>query len=160
MTNNKFLELIFGIKLSEKKIKLAFFLGFSGAIPFIYFSTIIFYNLNFYLDPISLLRRYSEIILSFLGAVHWGVFFSENNKNFNRLVWSVTPSMIAFFSTFFSNIFGIYILIAGFFLSFIVDRKYFCIAGYEWYLSLRLRLTIIVTFSLLLTLEKLIRFNS
>ncbi len=160
MTINKLLELIFGINQSKKNVKLAFFLGFSGAIPFVFFSIIIFCDLKFYLDPVSLLRRYSEIILSFLGAVHWGLILTQNNKNANRLVWSITPSLIAFFSTFFSNIFGFFVLMTGFFLSFIIDRKYFCIADYEWYLILRLRLTIIVSFSLLLTLEKLISINS
>lgn len=158
--SNKFLNFIFGVSQAEKNVVLAFFLGFSGAIPFVFFTILFLNDYNLYLEPVVLLRSYSEIILSFLGAVHWGFFISEKEKNIYRLVWSVIPSLIAFFSTFFSNIVGFLILTTGFFLSYLLDKKYFRASDCHWYLLLRLRLTIIVTFCLLLTLEKLVNVNS
>ena len=36
---------------------------------------------------------YAAIILTFLGAVHWGAAIYSNNKEFKTYVWSVTPAI-------------------------------------------------------------------
>ncbi len=70
-----------------------YFIGIPGLIPFY----LCFYNIDliFLEFDKEMFVIYSSVILSFLGAVYWGLYLS--NKNKIAIVFSVTPCVYAFF---------------------------------------------------------------
>ena len=95
-----------------------YFIGIPGLIPFY----LCFYNIDliFLEFDEDMFVIYSSVILSFLGAVYWGVYLSTNNKV--AIIFSVTPCVYAFFilaydlnfsATLWYLIFG-YLIVLGF----------------------------------------------
>lgn len=70
-----------------------YFIGIPGLIPFY----LCFYNIDliFLEFDKDMFVIYSSVILSFLGAVYWGIYLSSNNKT--AIVFSVVPCIYAFF---------------------------------------------------------------
>ena len=70
-----------------------YLLGIPGLIPFY----LCFYNIDllFLEFDKSMFIYYSSVILSFLGAVYWGVYLQS--KNIIAILFSVCPTVYAFF---------------------------------------------------------------
>ena len=70
-----------------------YLIGIPGLIPFY----LCFYNIDLiFLDfDKQMFVYYSAVILSFLGAVYWGVFLQC--KNYIAILFSVCPAVYAFF---------------------------------------------------------------
>lgn len=70
-----------------------YFIGIPGLIPFY----LCFYNIDLiFLDfNKEMFVVYSSVILSFLGAVYWGLYLTSKNKV--AIIFSVTPCVYAFF---------------------------------------------------------------
>ncbi|MBH68462.1 MAG: DUF3429 domain-containing protein [Rhodospirillaceae bacterium] len=128
-------------------------LGVAGLLPFISASLLVF------LLPDSgrqmafdVLVHYAAVILSFLGAVHWGLTMCRLNQStlmfrdiWIGFGWGVTPALIAWIATQMVLTAALITLIAGFSAAFVVDvwsKKKSWIP--EWYLKLRKPLTLIV----------------
>ena len=132
-------------------------LGWLGIIPFIIciLFTFFYSNIDFKARDIGI--AYSSIVLSFLGAVHWGLLF-ENTKEepkviISRWLWGVTPSLIAWLGLSIMIILNSYktasiILALGYAVSFVFDYK--VLSDYQWYKKLRVYLTIIALLSTLI----------
>ena len=121
-------------------------LGYGGLLPFVL------------LAPASLLDHhhgavwgdalvaYGAIILSFIGALHWGLAMtlpdlSERQRS-AWFVWSVVPALIAWPAVLFSPIIAAPLLVFGFIAHYLQDRRLVRQASLpDWYLPLRLRLT-------------------
>ncbi len=99
----------------------ALVLGAGGLIPFAA-ATLGAWTLD---DPLLVARvidavvLYAAVILSFVGAVHWGLEMAEYGPKskvggWDRYGWAVTPSLIAWFATFLVAEGAIGVLIAGF----------------------------------------------
>jgi len=99
---------------------------------------------------------YSVITLSFLGGIHWGATMVSADLSARQtkraLLWSVTPTLIAFLSTMVHN-YHLALIAAGFVITYLVDKQlYQWYKLPEWFIRLRLILTCAVVAALLLTL--------
>ena len=70
-----------------------YFIGIPGLIPFY----LCFYNIDliFLEFDKEMFVIYSSVILSFLGAVYWGLYLTSKNKV--AIIFSVTPCIYVFF---------------------------------------------------------------
>lgn len=143
--------------------KIALYLGYGGLIPFIALSLMsslgISFPLNLNISIELFLAIYAAVIISFLGAIHWGVALSItdqlNNKDSNTLfLYSVIPSLLAWFSFIFDVKTCLFLLACIVIGCFIIDSvilfKKLNTSVAKSFKKLRLHLTIIVSASLLL----------
>lgn len=97
---------------------------------------------------------YGAVILSFVGALHWGVAMSASGldptQRRRAFVWSVVPALLAWPATVLAGSEASLILVLGFALHLVQDRR---LAGPAelppWYLPLRWRLTVVAGLCLL-----------
>ena len=142
----------------------AIFVGYTGTIPFIFLALCVWILDHEYILKISnAIIIYSYIILTFIGAVYWGLGVSIDNskRSFKYYIYSVTPSLVCWFLFLLNlaNLVNIIFIIIFINLSLLLEKKLLNKRKLNWYLLLRLRLNIIVTFSLLAFLTRLILFN-
>jgi hypothetical protein len=128
------------------------YLGYAGLIPFLGLSAGLWFIPQQYESSISLaLLAYGAVILSFMGAIHWGVAIElENTLQKMQLGWSVVPALIGWVALLLPVIYGYSILIIAFSALCIVDsymtkQK----AMPPWYPRLRVPLTAVVVLSLI-----------
>lgn len=136
--------------------RLAHLLGYAGLAPFVLLTLGAW---AVHSDWLAYFIRgqlaYGIAILSFLGGIHWGAVMMSGELTMDQtrkaLVWSVLPSLIAWFSTMMGG-FGFAMLMAGFIAAYQVDKRLFAWYRFEpWFLQLRLKLTIVVVVMLMLT---------
>lgn len=91
---------------------------------------------------------YSAVIISFIGAVHWGfILKSQTVERAERLLaFAVIPSLVGWMGLLGPTLFSLVVFAAGFPCLYIYERhtKLRQLLP-EWYMGLRLRLTILVT---------------
>ena len=132
--------------------KLAKMLGYAGLIPFVFFSVISWLDFPLIQAPHYYLMTYAAIILSFMGAVHWGVAMSVKNEKANyQLAISVVPPLLGWFALLLPMIYGYSILIISFSLLCLLDKEQNKRGVFpEWYYPLRVILTTIVVMCLII----------
>ena len=129
--------------------RLAHQLGFAGLLPFLMLMLgVWFADVSWLGDFLLGQKAYAMVILSFLGGIHWGAAMLCSTLSLNdtkkALVWSVTPSLIAWSATL-SGEFGMAVLIGGFIVALEVDKRMFSRYGMpDWLIRLRTRLTVAV----------------
>jgi len=104
-----------GLNMLSDIPKPALFLGLSGLIPFIA-STVGVYALGPSEATLALQAQifYAVTILSFLGAVHWGIAMTDAGAfDWGRATWGVTPALVAWLATWFTAPFALATLIVG-----------------------------------------------
>jgi uncharacterized membrane protein len=89
---------------------------------------------------------YGSVILSFVGAVHWGIALTRSDLGEQRRnstwIWSVVPALLAWLALLVTPIVATIVLVAGFVAQYLQDRRLSGQASLPtWYLPLRLRLT-------------------
>ena len=139
--------------------RLIMLLGILGLMPFIFGLIDLLLNRDNLFFVINLPKYYGSIILTFLGAVYWGIILNDSNKNFITekvktfvIFWSIIPSLWSGLILIFSHNITIIILALCFIIVQFVDEfiiKYFKFP--IWYLFLRRSLTISVTSILILS---------
>ncbi|MDJ0806996.1 MAG: DUF3429 domain-containing protein [Gammaproteobacteria bacterium] len=93
---------------------------------------------------------YGAVILTFVGAIHWGRAMASNDAAL--MTWSVLPSLVAWISLLLKPEFGLPVLILSFLsLNFFDQQQY---QDAAWFRPLRFRLTAGVT--ILLTISWLL----
>jgi hypothetical protein len=92
------------------------------------------------------LVAYGAVILSFVGALHWGFAMTLPNLREPRrriaFIWSVVPALLAWVGLLLAPALGAALMIVAFLAQYAQDRnlsKHGTLPG--WYLPLRLRLT-------------------
>lgn len=132
-------------------------LGYGGLLPFVGLALAIWVDQS----HISLWRdaliNYSAVILSFVGALHWGFAMSPSgmtpNQRTKSFVWSVVPSLLGWVALSMTPKYATLLLVAGFLAHFWQDKRLVQLVNLPaWYLPLRLRLTLVACISLLTTL--------
>lgn len=87
---------------TEREVpKAAVWLGYSGLIPFVVLTLVcIFGGAYPYLLAVEALRGYGACILSFMGAIHWGLAIhpAAQDPSLKRLGLSVVPPLVAWAS--------------------------------------------------------------
>ena len=133
--------------------KLTILLSILGLLPFIFGLMDLLLNRDNLFFVINLPKYYGSIILTFLGAVYWGIILNDSNKNLITekvktfiIYWSIVPSLWSGLILIFSHNITIIILALCFIIVQFVDEfiiKYFKFP--IWYLFLRRALTMFVT---------------
>ena len=93
------------------------------------------------LDARMALLAYGAVILSFLGGIHWGLVMRAALPASGRLLWGVTPSLLAWLALLLPPAPGLWLLAVALLLCFVVDRALYRAAGLERWLPLRLQLS-------------------
>lgn len=130
-------------------INWAMWLGYAGLIPFIISALLCFSN-NLQWQQLALqsLINYAAIIITFIGALHWGSALQSLKYNSHpQLVISIMPSLIAWLALFLSSIYTISVLIMLFIAMLIIDIKRW--SHRAWFVRLRIQLTAVAVLSLL-----------
>ena len=132
--------------------QLARLLGFAGLVPFIAFSTGTWTTLPIMQNAHFVLMTYAAVILSFMGAVHWGLAMSGSNTTAKvQLGASVLPALLGWVALLIPMLYGYILLAACFIVLLMADT----IAGSkglvpDWYLPMRFILTTVVVLCLLI----------
>ncbi|WP_439852711.1 DUF3429 domain-containing protein [Pseudomonas syringae] len=130
-------------------------LGYGGLLPFILLALLIPFSLDYRpLFEIALVN-YGAVILSFVGALHWGFAMTVQGmsaeKGRDRFIWSVIPALIAWIATLLPMPLGCLLLVIGLAAHLRQDRQLLRVMSLPaWYLPMRLRLTFVASVSLLL----------
>lgn len=130
-------------------------LGYGGLLPFISLALLISFSLEHRPFWGHALVAYGAVILSFVGALHWGFAMTAQDMSADqrrgRFIWSVIPSLIAWPATLLSVPLGCLLLIVGFLAHYWQDRQLVKLCSLPgWYLPMRLRLTAVASVCLLL----------
>jgi hypothetical protein len=129
-----------------------FSLGIAGLIPFIFLAVADFLMPDSYKPMILFsLLAYGASISSFLGAIHWGLTMRDETPNTMYLLWGVCPSLIAWCSLMLKPALGLLLTSALLWLCFFIDTKIYPKYSLKHWLPMRLGLTIIASFSCLVT---------
>ena len=126
-------------------------LGYAGLIPFVTFSIGCWIPLPLVHDPVAILIAYAAVILTFIGAVHWGVVMSANDDRHSmQLVASVVPSLVGWLALLMPAAPALIVLLFGFIVHILYDwAMHKQLVFPEWYLPMRVRLTTVVSICLL-----------
>ena len=132
--------------------KLIFLLSGLGLLPFFFGLIDLFLNKDNLFFVINLPKYYGSIILTFLGAIYWGIILNDSHKNLISekvktyiICWSIIPSLWSGLILIFNHNITIIILAICYIIVQYVDEfiiKYFKFP--IWYLFLRRLLTMIV----------------
>ena len=121
-------------------------LGYGGLIPFLALTPASLLDHHHGALWSDALYAYGAIILSFIGALHWGLAMSQPELSERQrsawFVWSVIPALIAWPAILFSPLLAAPLLVFGFIAHHLQDRRLARQARLaDWYLPLRLRLS-------------------
>ena len=121
-------------------------LGYGGLIPFLVLTPVSLLDYHYSALWSDALYAYGAIILSFIGALHWGLAMSlpelSERQRSALFLWSVVPALIAWPAVLFSPPIAAPLLVFGFIAHYLQDRRLARQATLPgWYLPLRLRLT-------------------
>lgn len=121
-------------------------LGYGGLLPFVALAGIGWWAPTTPLWGTALLA-YGAVILSFVGALHWGFAMVlgelSDRERTHRFVWSVVPSLLAWPAVLLPMAGGAALLIVGFAAHLVQDLRLASRAALPaWYLPLRWRLTV------------------
>ena len=121
-------------------------LGYGGLLPFLALAAV---GLGAPSTPwwSAALLAYGAVILSFVGALHWGFAMAQSGlsapERTRCFVWSVVPSLMAWPATLLPAAAGAVLLIAGFAAHLVQDHRLAARTSLPvWYLPLRWRLTV------------------
>ena len=128
-------------------------IGYSGLIPFIGLSAMsdLWHDIHHSAILFSLLA-YGATIISFLGAIHWGLAMREEQPDHIAIIWGVIPSLVAWCSLIVDTYWGLAIQVITLWVCFFVDYKRYPQFGVSELLSMRLQLTVIAGVCLVLPL--------
>lgn len=126
----------------------AAWLGFGGLLPFIGLALTAFVDRHHGIVWADALVAYGAVILSFVGALHWGFAMAlpgmPQALRRNCFVWSVVPALVAWPAMMLEPVLGAPLLMGGFVAHIWQDHR---LAGRvalpAWYLPLRRQLSIV-----------------
>ena len=135
-------------------------LGYGGLLPFVLLISAVYFLPQHRVFLGQALCAYGAVILSFVGALHWGFAMTlqglSTKQRLESYVWSVVPALLAWPALVVeSAALGSGLLALGFVANYWRDV---CLARATrlpgWYLPLRLRLTTVAGLCLLLLVAK------
>jgi hypothetical protein len=129
-------------------------LGVSGLIPFVFPALVIHHTPELGdLDWRALQADYGAVILSFVGALHWGYALqagASGRDAWLRYGWSVIPALLAWVALQCPIEIGLRLLAGGLVCAVLVDRGLLAAVSLPpWFMQLRYQLTTIAALSLL-----------
>ena len=128
--------------------RVAMVLGYAGLIPFVV-SVALLWHPTLRGLGIGSLFAYAAVILSFIGAVHWGVALGGGQAQpDSRYVLSVLPALAAWCCVLLPQRYALPLLAAAFVGWWLWERTLPERSLPPWYLQLRSHLTLVVVLSL------------
>jgi hypothetical protein len=95
---------------------------------------------------LSALLAYGASILGFLGAVHWGLVMRDTSgRSTGSLVWGVMPALVAWIALLIGSTSGLWLVAAGLWACFAVDRVAYPRFNVRGWLPMRLVLTVVAS---------------
>tara|TARA_Y100001935_G_scaffold223408_1_gene198774 strand:- start:8471 stop:8974 length:504 start_codon:yes stop_codon:yes gene_type:complete len=132
--------------------KIALLLAYGGAFPFLFLSFCLWFPQNNQIPLIhDALNTYSAIILSFVGAIYWGIYISEGSERLSwHLIVSILPALVGWFALFATHFLSYFVLSAAFGIVCLYDINQ-TKKGYlpVWFPKLRVPITLLVILSLI-----------
>lgn len=131
-------------------------LGYGGLLPFIATALGCALDADHAALWLDALHAYGAVILSFVGALHWGFAMLatdlDDARRDGRYLWSVIPALLAWPALLLSGGLASALLVGGFLLHYWQDRRLVqhC-ALPSWYLPLRGRLTAVACLCLIIS---------
>ena len=129
--------------------RVALWLGYGGLLPFVGLA-----GASLWTGPTArpffafALVAYGSSILSFLGAIHWGLAMrNPNASQTGFLLWGVLPSLAAWLALMAGTALGLWVVVAGLWVCFAVDRQMYPKFELHRWLPMRLVLTTVATLS-------------
>ncbi|RDE49742.1 MAG: DUF3429 domain-containing protein [Candidatus Accumulibacter meliphilus] len=123
-------------------------LGYGGLLPFLLLAPASLFDPHHAMIWSDALLAYGAVILTFVGALHWGFAMALTDLSASRrtrcFAWSVAPALLAWSALLFSPVLASVLLVSGFLTHYWQDR--FLVAASHlptWYLPLRFRLTVV-----------------
>jgi hypothetical protein len=93
------------------------------------------------------IHNYAAIILTFVGAIHWGRALNSGNETL--LSFSVVPSLIAWGSLFLAPYQGLLVVALAFVTLMFIERGLY--DKMAWFKRLRMKLSVVVSASLIIS---------
>ena len=139
---------------SDSLPRAAAWLGYGGLLPFVGLALLIRLDSHHGLVWGDALVAYGAVILSFVGALHWGFAMALPDLTAEQrracFIWSTVPALIAWPAILLMPPLASALLVAGFVAHYWQDRRLAVQTTLpRWYLPLRLRLTIVASVCLL-----------
>ena len=129
----------------------ALLLGFCGLVPFVTLSALSFVVSSAHRPAVTFsLLAYGATIVSFLGAIHWGLAMVENVPSKRQLFWGVLPSLLAWVSLLVQVEWGLLVVAAVLLLCLVLDYQIYPDFGLDHWLGMRLILSIVAMISTVL----------
>ena len=125
-------------------------LGYGGAIPFMALAGAHLLSLHTpFAAPGAMLVGYGAIILSFVGALHWGSHLRDEVILPAHYIWSIVPALIGWLALMAPLMMAALMLIVGLLLCWWVDRAQIKTGRWPaWMGRLRAHLTLLACLSL------------
>lgn len=122
-------------------------LGYGGLIPFVGLAALVWLPDAGYSDrALAALLGYGVTILSFLGAIHWGFLMRDGSPQpSGLLLWGVLPSLLGWVALLLGTVPGLWLVAAGLWACFLVDRVVYPQRGASAWLPMRLMLTVVAS---------------
>jgi len=125
-------------------------LGYGGLIPFVALACGSLVSAEYSSVSRHALLAYGAVILTFVGALHWGFAMTltdvPDDRRNQAFMWSVLPALVAWVALLVASRLGSGLLLLGFVAQYWQDRGLAQSATLPaWYMPLRLRLTLIAS---------------
>ena len=129
-------------------------LGYGGLLPFVISAAALAIGASHSNLWLQALVGYGAVILSFVGALHWGFAMTHPDmalpERSQSFLWSVVPSLVAWLALLLDPELACALLIIGFLLHLYRDKHVARLVSMpSWYWPLRWRLTLVACLSLL-----------
>ena len=99
-------------------------LGYAGLLPFVFLALASLMGLHLPFAPSqALLIGYGAVILTFVGALHWGVQLASGAPSSGAFIWSVIPSLMGWVALMVPAGFAALIIIIGLITCWAIDRR-------------------------------------
>ena len=125
-------------------------LGFGGLIPFVVLAGALWLGPPGGRDFVGMaLLGYGATIVSFLGAIHWGLVMQNPVRPATALVWGVLPSLLGWGALMLGPGPGLALIAVLLWVCFAVDRAVYPQHRLQGWLPMRLALTLVASVSCL-----------
>lgn len=130
--------------------RLAVGLGYLAVVPFVCGAALVLL-VHPTMRPVAAqtLSAYAAVVVSFIGAMHWGLAFPQPKPAPSLFFWGVTPSLFMWLAVLLQPSLGLVLEAALLVACYLVDRRVYPLQGVARWLPLRLRLTIVATMACL-----------
>lgn len=118
-------------------------LGYAGLIPFVLGALLVWLvREDAHPYVVEGLSAYAAMVLSFLGAIHWGLGMRQTVPSPTPFIWGVVPALLAWIAVIMPAYAGLVVHGVMLLVCYAVDRRSYPALGASAWLTLRFRLSV------------------